>query len=485
MAPNSPPMWRVFSAEEVAENAERCGSTACALEEGGKEIHLLACAERIHLKRRIFCIDCIDKHNGGWDDLLAALDEPLTADHLRLLESKCSTRGGGGGGGSGGASRKRKARELEPSDDETEDEERERSEYIPSLPATCLASVLNFMLYSDVRKCMLVGKIMPNEVAKHVEALTIDTEAGMDVPAARRFPNVKKVNIACLLKCKVLDKHGYAGRYNLSPLVAPKVVPFLSIFPRLEKCFIGGIAQNTFFFYHPSACDEPSDNKGVFQSMVEALCAAYSTRVIPADLDIRGLFEWHDHWGCELRDAEDRPCRLCRSICRHFPLPGVLMMDTWSGDDYHALCVSRTVMCAIVKERPRGKEILASEAVAMCMLGKLVQATSDEIFTPDAVFVRRMKDDFGLDFEGETHLKCLIISESVLCDVEDMVSSGASFRSITEEEVVTEGWTWGIAKAKEELDEDYIWFSKDFERLVAVGVPLDRSKVILWDGLLG
>ena len=142
-------------------------------------------------------------------------------------------------------------------------------------------------------------------------------------------------------------------------------------------------------------------------------------------------------------------------------------------------------MCAIVKERPRGKEILASEAVAMCMLGKLVQATSDEIFTPDAVFVRRMKDDFGLDFEGETHLKCLIISESVLCDVEDMVSSGASFRSITEEEVVTKGWTWGIAKAKEELDEDYIWFRKDFERLVAVGVPLDRSKVILWDGLLG
>ena len=251
MAPNSPPMWRVFSAEEVAENAERCGSTACALEEGGKEIHLLACAERIHLKRRIFCIDCIDKHHGGWDDLLAALDEPLTADHLRLLESKCSTRGGGGGGGSGGASRKRKARELEPSDDETEDEETERSEYIPSLPATCLASVLNFMLYSDVRKCMLVGKIMPNEVAKHVEALTIDTEAGMDVPAARRFPNVKKVNIACLLKCKVLDKHGYAGRYNLSPLVAPKVVPFLSMFPRLEKCFIGGIAQNTFFLLSP------------------------------------------------------------------------------------------------------------------------------------------------------------------------------------------------------------------------------------------
>ena len=46
-------------------------------------------------------------------------------------------------------SRKRKA-------DEISDEEPD----LPHLPASCLGAILNFLPYSDVRKCMLAGSAM-------------------------------------------------------------------------------------------------------------------------------------------------------------------------------------------------------------------------------------------------------------------------------------------------------------------------------------
>lgn len=98
--------------------------------------------------------------------------------------------------------------------------------------------------------------------------------------------------------------------------------------------------------------------------------------------------------------------------------------------------------------------------------------------------IRHLKDNLGLDYRGGQHLSCLIISESILADVEDMVSAAASFESISEKDVVT-GFDWGFAEMKEDFDEDCIWFRSDFERLIAMGVPVDRKKVILWDGLLG
>lgn len=53
------------------------------------------------------------------------------------------------------------------------------------LPAPCLAAVLNFLWYTDVRQCMLAGKIMAEEAARHVETLNIDTlvQAGWNLNA--------------------------------------------------------------------------------------------------------------------------------------------------------------------------------------------------------------------------------------------------------------------------------------------------------------
>ena len=478
MAPNSQPTWRIFSAEEVAENAKRCGSTACAVEEGGKEIHFLACAERIHLKRRVFCIDCIDKHHGGWDELLAALDEPLAADHLRLLESKCSTRGGGG------RSRKRKAGELDMLDDETEDEETERSEYIPSLPATCLASVLNFMLYSDVRKCMLVGRIMPNEVAKHVEALTIDTEAGMDVPAARRFPNVKELNICCL---SASDQ----SSWEFLPLAVPKVVPFLSLFRRLEQCFLGGIVGA------PDRCvKDPlqefcefsnftaSGKHPAILALAEALGGAYSTRLISAKLKFLGLGLGVDERGCEWprRDNDDQPCRFCRSLCRHFPLEQVVFFES----DYQGggtVCLDRRVMFDIIGERSGAREFLASREVAQLMVDILNEGES-------YLGMGASDDDFMACVEGRQGVMWLEEEEGrfrdilhlrthVLKDLEAMVAAGATFDSVKETDV-----DLFSPPTENDWPSKDIWWHKDIERLLAIGVPINTANILLYDGEL-
>ena len=72
-------------------------------------------------------------------------------------------------------SRKRKAEALE-ADSSATDGTRKSAPDVDSpayLPAPCLAAVLSFMRYADVRQCMLAGKMMAVEAARHVETLNI------------------------------------------------------------------------------------------------------------------------------------------------------------------------------------------------------------------------------------------------------------------------------------------------------------------------
>ena len=103
-------------------------------------------------------------------------------------------------------SRKRKADALEADGEETSDlpdgtgKRKSAPDESPAhLPATCLAAVLNFMWYTDVRRCMLAGKMMAVEAARHVETLNITKASELVVPAARRFGSASEVNVLCLV----------------------------------------------------------------------------------------------------------------------------------------------------------------------------------------------------------------------------------------------------------------------------------------------
>ena len=67
------------------------------------------------------------------------------------------------------------------------------------LPASCLALILNFLEYGDVRRCLLAGKIMAVDAARHVEVLNIMNALELVPSAARRFANVSEINILSLV----------------------------------------------------------------------------------------------------------------------------------------------------------------------------------------------------------------------------------------------------------------------------------------------
>ena len=96
--------------------------------------------------------------------------------------------------------RKRKADALvSTSDDDDAEGKSAPAPSPPHLPAPCLAAVLNFMEYGNVRRCLLAGKAMAVDAARHVETLNVMRTSELVPSAARRFVNVSEVNILSLV----------------------------------------------------------------------------------------------------------------------------------------------------------------------------------------------------------------------------------------------------------------------------------------------
>ena len=92
-------------------------------------------------------------------------------------------------------SKKRKTVDDSAATNEDEDE------HPLMLPATCVASALDFLPYSDIQSALLADRVIAVDAAEYINTLNIMEPAGLHVPLARcRFPNVKNVNILCLLK---------------------------------------------------------------------------------------------------------------------------------------------------------------------------------------------------------------------------------------------------------------------------------------------
>ena len=108
------------------------------------------------------------------------------------------------------------------------------------LPETCLAAVLNFLPYSDVRRCMSAGKTMAVEAASQVETLNIMNPSELVGPAARRFANASELNILCLVST-ALNNNQTDLVETLSMTTAARTTPFMTIFPKLKSAFVGGV----------------------------------------------------------------------------------------------------------------------------------------------------------------------------------------------------------------------------------------------------
>ena len=195
--------------------------------------------------------------------------------------------------------RKRKADALESGEDDDgkSPAAAPASDSPAHLPAPCLAAILNFLWYTDVRRCMLAGKIMAVEAARHVETLNITRSSELVVPAARRFTNVSEVNILCLV-----SEHDDQDYHILSRDAAIQTFPFIVSFPHLARVFIGGhYCDNGVwdkFDYRLEGeggleglpgCRKPSDHEAIFRSLVQSLVGGFQSKSLKKTFSLRVL----------------------------------------------------------------------------------------------------------------------------------------------------------------------------------------------------
>ena len=366
-------------------------------------------------------------------------------------------------------SRKRKA-------DEISDEE---PDHImappPHLPASCLGAILNLLPYSDVRTCMLAGSAMAVGAVRHVDVLSIDKAAGMDVPALRRFPSVTILKVLCLV-----EADGALHTHKLNAGVAAKIVPLITSLSALREVWLGGHESGKyegFFMYRHHDDDdendvlseaERDDRHLVFRTLVEALGAAYASRAISQNLKIVGI-DLATQVRCGGTEGQQM-CRTCSHFCRNFPLNHVLELGCasgWVGAQLGDICVDREEICKIIKSRPGGNDAITSKRAGLLML----------VMLSEFVGIYDLRD-FGkvkvFYFVGYTILV-------------NMVSWGYDFSAITYSDVVR--LIPHLSKPKEiRIQEEgsklvqthhtlkNMWrYRNEIERLVKLGLPIQAD----------
>ena len=194
------------------------------------------------------------------------------------------------------------------------------------LPASCLAAILNFMEYAEVRRCLLAGKVMAVDAARHVKTLNIMNASELVPSAARRFANVTEINILSLV---TTNEDG--DEDILSADTATRSVPFLMAFPKANLAFLGGIWRNdneewSKIFYSKTTCIEPEDHLSVFRGLADHLCGAFRSRSLSPCLHLEGIAEQNKvQVACnENERKDDHRCRRCWAMVTSFPPEFVL-----------------------------------------------------------------------------------------------------------------------------------------------------------------
>ena len=284
------------------------------------------------------------------------------------------------------SSRKRKADALESADDGESSSGRKlkvgtttKPSAAAHLPASCLAAILNFMEYAEVRRVLLAGKIMAVDAARHVETLNIMNASELVPSAAGRFANVTDVHILSLED---------GNEDILSADTAARSVPFLMTFPKLTHAFIGGIwrdpelEQWKKFPYTEHNCIEPKDHLSVFRGLVDYLSGAFRSRSLSPSLHLKGIVE-EDQMECRGdEDKDGHRCRHCWNIVSSFPLDFVLKkIPVYYG---FGLCLNYSERIEALAARHDNPLLFQPQAVIKCFLTMI-----NNMFTFGHLFSRR------------------------------------------------------------------------------------------------
>ena len=384
-------------------------------------------------------------------------------------------------------SRKRKADALEADDSATDGTRKPAPDDSPAhLPAPCLAAVLNFMWYTDVRQCMLAGKMMAVEAARHVETLNITKASELVVPAARRFGNVTTVNVLSLIS--EISEDNRDDQISMDTVI--QVVPFLTSIPNLKRVCLGGLyghqsllsdGEAVWYRYDYSADGvvEPREHQAIFKTLIQNIIGGFQSKSLPQHLELHGILD-HGQLECAGRgEHPHNPCRFCRKILSSFPLRSLVIPISVDW----AFCVSRVDCIRILLCRDGAAATFRSSNVGADMLLRcfrnvifsvarsLWMSSEREV---DQAFIKKMRDQgaSNMTVYGNASLG------KSFKDLLDLVKSSPLLQEIIK----------GIPRSR--LFESSILGAKDgktmlvrrvFEALLEAGFNLNESDCIIVD----
>ena len=251
----------------------------------------------------------------------------------------------------------------------------------PPLPATAWASSMDYLPYKDVRSNLQISRMFAKEVSKHVETISILRPCEMDIPAARRFANAKRIKILCVIQFET-DEDNFIEHTFVNEAAMGRTVPFLLVFPKITHIFVGGWFSSESHSSEYNGCklydvgtSATTRDDTFFLNFMASICDALLSRALSrAQLhDIQfvhrdddnsepqsALCPSHDN---QSEQANEYECRFCRSAFEVFPLHRALMMP--------CRCTAMADRMVLLYNRPGGREFLSRPSLLQDLMQQL------------------------------------------------------------------------------------------------------------------
>jgi len=343
--------------------------------------------------------------------------------------------------------------------------------------------ILDFLLYSDLRSVLPVCRSMALEASGHVNVLNITRPRQLNVAAARRFPNVTKMGMYCLVRC-FLDSAADM-RHVLEADAIGGIIPFLMCFPKLRYVFVGGLQLNrtrneyVWFGYCSSSCYGPSDHAALYRGLVYSFCGAFQHRALSSALCLDGLLSYWKQITCTPPvESADEPCSLCRRICRTFPLSALIQsFGAREGFPNSDLCIREEELVQIIRTRQWSRECIDNTS------DYLLSAPDNCLLCVSVANVSRFRGlSARLTEKGTLHPGWLFfLPDRMLRRLELLIDLGCEVRPFHRG---PEDWNKRAMMESLNLSLDsggYALAKSTFDRLVKIGYQIEESDFVIVD----
>ena len=394
----------------------------------------------------------------------------LINPNKRTAEDLCGSAGVNVGDSTASASRKvaKRAPEATPTNPDN-----------LHLPAPVWGHVLDYMPYEEVRSALLICKMVATDAVKYVHTLNVTRACQMDIPSARKFPNVEDLNCLCLIS-KAVNPAGIAShKITLSEEVASKMLPFLGAFPRLDNVDVGSTYYKSSFggivreYYYHDHCVAPKNHAEIMRSLIVGVLGAYKTRMFAKpSTRIYGIFHAFMHVRPCLEDDVDAPCSFCRDVCKYFPaedlLPGYIDGNVCLNyEEFYKLMAQRFSRSEIFKEYAVDKLAdIVCDMIKNCTFGY----RENEFEELQAVMDKMTKLGLG----GDDLANISYIDRTGLAHIDRFIEIGVDPKDVSKTYLYD---MLEIGMFKDRRNEVYA--KGTFDALVSRGFPLNKDDFIL------